>query len=242
MPVVDKRPAARLVHSDRLIPPDRCFFQEYWFQPRRHRWPYQYQWFLRPCREHAFGLLHGVPPGPILQVGSGLGSVETEETDPSTHYLELFPQLLPPGRGIVGDAQMLPLCDASVAAIWTQTVSMHVSLPQLIGEAHRVLRTGGMLVLIEPLLGHPPLRLLRRVLPARRTRLAFPRLRDLEELTTLFSDGAVSPYFFFSPLLLTVPRIPRRIVGWFQTIDRRLVHAVPTFSRYAWYAVAVFRK
>jgi SAM-dependent methyltransferase len=222
--------------------PDREFFRQYWFQASNLRWPYRYQWFLRPCREHAFAGLCDIPPGPILEVGGGLGSLEVGERDPSTHHLELFPELLPAGRGIVGDAQMLPLCDASVAVVWTQTVSMHMDLSAFVNEARRILRDNGLLVLIEPLFGHPMLWLLRRVLPARKTCADYPRYRDLKELTSLFREGTVRPYYLFSPLLLAVPRIPRRLVVWLQGIDTRLLHLLPGLSRYAWYSVALFRK
>lgn len=223
-------------------PPDREFFRHYWFQTGNLRWPYQYQWFLRPCREHAFAGLCDIPRGPILEIGGGLGSLEVGEPDPSTHYVELFHELLPAGKSVVGDAQMLPLRDASVAAVWTQTVSMHMDLSAFVGEARRILQAGGLLMLIEPLSGHPMLGLLRRVLPARKTRADYPRYRDLEKLTSLFREGSVTPYYFLSPILLAIPRVPRKVVTQAQAIDAHLMHAFPNLARYAWYGVGLFRK
>jgi SAM-dependent methyltransferase len=222
--------------------PDWEFFSRYWARGSALRRPYQYQWFLRPCRDTAFSELCSIPSGPILEVGGGLGSLDSGELNPSTHYVELFPDLVPRGRGVVGDAQMLPLSDGSVAAVWTQTISMHIEFSAFLQEAHRILKANGLLIVIEPLMGNPLLRLARRLLPARKTRTEYLRYRDLTKLTSRFRRVRITPFYVLSPTMLILPYVSRNVVATLQAVDEQLLRHCPALSRYAWYGVGILRK
>jgi SAM-dependent methyltransferase len=100
-------------------------------------------------REHYFELarfLDGLPPGPIVELGSGGGFVK--EVLPSTVTSDIVPD---PDLDRVLSAERLDLPDGSVAAILMLNVFHHLPDPRaFLREASRVLAPRGRVVMIEP--------------------------------------------------------------------------------------------
>ena len=85
-------------------------------------------------------------PGPSLEIGAGGGGLETIADDVVTTDV-----LSAPWLDTVADAHALPFADASFANIAMLDVLHHLSAPRVFfGEAARILRPGGRLVMIEP--------------------------------------------------------------------------------------------
>ncbi len=85
-------------------------------------------------------------PGLTLEIGGGSGIFKLFA--PSTLSMDIRPA---PGVDLVADAQKLPLPAGSVANIVLFDVLHHIEFPALfLAEAERVLRPGGMVIMIEP--------------------------------------------------------------------------------------------
>lgn len=85
-------------------------------------------------------------PGRTLEVGSGIGSLKGLLSDVVT--TDITPE---PWLDAAADAQALPFADASFDNLIAVDVIHHVEFPRhFLGEAIRVLRSGGRLLLLEP--------------------------------------------------------------------------------------------
>ncbi len=124
-----------------------------------------------------------------------------------------------------------------------KSILHHLDVGAALGELARILRPGGMVMLLEPLGHNPAIRLFRRITPSLRTADERPlRSRDLRLCAQFFSQ--VDLYYFN---LLTLPTllIPRRVPGYFRALrildwcDRRLLAALPPLGRFAWNVVIV---
>lgn len=222
-------------------PKDHAFFTDYW-RTGRPRWRvYRYQWFLRPCREFIFEALTQAPPGTVLEIGRGGGSVgpgERQRPDVVLDIVHPSPLGIP---GITADAHYLPFLDGSLSGLWEQTMLMHVNPTLVAAEASRVLRQGGVFAVVEPLDGHPVVAAARRVLPGRQSDARFLGLDEVHALGSGFTRGEVRPFFLLSPFLLPVGRMARP-VRLIQNLDARILARLPTLHRRAWYAAAWFQK
>lgn len=105
--------------------------------------------FLRRIYETWYGKIAAVlplPPGAVLELGSGAGFLR--EFVPDAITSELFPT---PGVCAALDGQQLPFRDGSLRAIVMTNVLHHLPQPRsFFGEAARCVRPGGVLLLIEP--------------------------------------------------------------------------------------------
>ncbi len=219
----------------------QAFFSSYWGKGSS-RIVYRYQWFLRACRARAFSLLETAPHGPILELGAGQGSTEPGEDNPASITLDIIPLRTHGRHAVVADAQVLPFRDCSLGAVWCQTTLMHVTPAVVAREASRVLVPGGIFVVVEPLSGHPLVRVVRPWLPGRRSHPIFPSLADVEAMGSWFRSMGFQPFFLLSPIMLLWARRRSRLVAWLQAFDARLLARYPHLGRFAWYVVAWYRK
>jgi SAM-dependent methyltransferase len=223
-------------------PKEQPFFTRYWC-PSGSAWKiYRYQWFLRPCREIAFAGLARAPLGIVVEFGSGRGSAAEGEPNPTHVALDIVAFRAPDARRVAGDAQILPFRDQSLSGIWGQTALMHLSPELVAAEAHRVLRPGGVLAVVEPLRGHPLIGLARNFLPGRRVRPEFMRFRELQALGSRFRRAQVVPFFLVSPVTLLTARRSVPVVRALQALDALLLRRLPALHPMAWYAAAWFQK
>jgi len=221
---------------------ERSFFTGYWDASGVASKVYRYQWFLRPCRDAAFAGLARAPKGIVLELGRGRGSTIGSERNPAGVALDIVALPAHDVRLVMSDAQILPFRDESLSGIWGQTVLMHVT-PQLVAaEAHRALRPGGVLAVVEPLRGHPLISLARRCLPGRRVQPEFVSLGELHALGSLFRRCEVIPFFLLSPLMLLASRRMTPAVRALQESDTGLLRRLPDLHSMAWYAAAWFQK
>lgn len=87
-----------------------------------------------------------VVPGPILEIGGGIGNLRGRFEDVISSDIQFAPWL-----DCVADAQRLPFDSNSLANIVMVDVLHHLEFPiQFFREAERVLRAGGRIIMIEP--------------------------------------------------------------------------------------------
>lgn len=94
----------------------------------------------------------GWTPGRILDVGSGTGFAQTllAKRFPQADRLALdFSEAMlrqsATGRPVCGDAEALPLRDASIDLVWSSLTWQWCALPKVLGEARRVLSDDGVI-------------------------------------------------------------------------------------------------
>jgi SAM-dependent methyltransferase len=87
-----------------------------------------------------------VRPGPILEIGGGIGNLRQRIDNVISTDIQFAPWL-----DCVADAQALPLGRDAVANIVMVDVLHHVEFPiRFFREASRVLRPGGRVIMVEP--------------------------------------------------------------------------------------------
>ncbi len=112
---------------------------------------HQHAWQAKPTlriiyQDYHRRLLEAVPPGPILDIGGGIGHLK--ETRPDAVSIDIIPCA---GLDAVCDAHHLPFRDGHFAGIVMLDVLHHLNRPtEFLKEAARVLRPGGVLAMIEP--------------------------------------------------------------------------------------------
>jgi SAM-dependent methyltransferase len=85
-------------------------------------------------------------PGPSLEVGAGIGQLK--DALPGLVTLDILPT---PWTDVVGDAQELPVRDASLGNLVLFDVLHHLPRPaRFFAEACRALRPGGRVVVMDP--------------------------------------------------------------------------------------------
>lgn len=221
--------------------PEFDFFSTYW---RIHQGPYRrhrYHWFIRPCRSDLFSFLLQRPPGICVEIGPGRGSVELEESNPTDASIDLFPWLFSTETGVVGDAHHLPFRSGSLAAIWGQTVCMHLSWNHVIAECFRCVKKGGIIAFLEPMRDNPLIRVFRRFDPSRRSHPRYLSSSDISDLADKFGPPSVSTYFLLSPITILLFRERRNIVSLLQSMDAYLLKRFPFLCRYAWYTAVYWK-
>ncbi len=98
-----------------------------------------------------------LPDGRVLDLGSGTGAAAPVFDDREVVALDPAPEMIArspiPGR-VVAVGERLPFEEASFDGVFTAYVMRNlVSIPEMLGEVHRVLRPGGKLVIVG--LGRP---------------------------------------------------------------------------------------
>lgn len=107
----------------------------------------------RICGWLASGLPAGAAPGIALDVGCGTGYALPllGERFPTSHLVgvdlsaAMLAKVRPGAFRLAGDAERLPLADASIHLYWSSLALQWCRLDMALGEARRVLRDGGHL-------------------------------------------------------------------------------------------------
>ena len=111
-------------------------------------------WGRRPALREAYRRLHALiasrlppgVPGPVAELGSGIGALRA--TIPSLITTDMFAN---PGIDRVEDAYALGFADGSLSALILFDVWHHLRHPAAaLREFHRVLAPGGRVILMEP--------------------------------------------------------------------------------------------
>lgn len=117
-------------------------------------------------------LLQGLPPGPVLEVASGMGfhllelgrkgigPLVAAEIDPALSGLTQAAAraFAVPASAVSGDACAIPLADSSCAAVYSHSFFEHVyDVNKALAEQIRVLKPGGRLLIFDGNLLNPKL-------------------------------------------------------------------------------------
>jgi SAM-dependent methyltransferase len=136
-------------------------------------------WNRKPLLREVYAAFHrkianqlvGVPPGPIVECGSGVGNLKT--VLPQCTTTDLFPN---PWIDQVENVYALSFAPSSVAAVVLFDVFHHLEYPgTALAELHRTLVPGGRLIIFDPAMGllgravlglfhHEPLGLRRKII------------------------------------------------------------------------------
>ncbi len=93
------------------------------------------------------------PDGLVVDLGSGTGRFARRLAADGRTVLAVDPAPGsdgPPGATVAADGERLPLADGSVAAVLARDVLEHLDDAAALGECARVLRPGGLLVVLVP--------------------------------------------------------------------------------------------
>lgn len=147
-------------------------------------------------------------------------------------------------RFLCGDAENVPLPDASVDLVYGSGIVHHLDTERCAREAARLLRPEGLALFWEPLGHNIAFNLYRRLTPNVRTEDEHPLLRsDFDLLRRHFAS--VETQFFGLTTLATVAARSRPGLEWTrsfaETVDRGLL-ALPGLRWQAWYALIALRK
>ena len=128
---------SRTTHAERLAPLEA---EHFWFAGRDRL-------VLRLLDHHA-------APLPMLDLGCGTGRFAASLAAEGRRVLAIDPApdlaLAPAGATLVGSAEQVPLADASVGTVMVRDVIEHLDDAAALAECSRVLRPGGLLVVLVP--------------------------------------------------------------------------------------------
>ncbi|MBV8523999.1 MAG: methyltransferase domain-containing protein [Acetobacteraceae bacterium] len=151
---------------------------------------------------------------------------------------------LPNVKFFCGDAENVPLPDASLDLVFGSGIVHHLNLERCTREVSRLLRPGGIALFWEPLGHNPFINLYRRLTPEARTEDEHPLLRqDFNTFGRFFPSPEIE--FFGLTSLATVPIRNIQALRWTRhvatSIDR-LLFMVPCVKWSAWYSLITLRK
>ncbi len=139
----------------------------------------------------------------------------------------------------VMDAHRLAFLDGSFDLVVGNAILHHLGLAEAYAEVARVLKRGGRAYFMEPLQGHPLIRLARAFTPAARSPDEQPlSLEDLQAAGQVFSKVEHEEFFFVAlvaaPLSLLSYRLARGATRLLHRLDRLLMRSFPVCRRWAW--------
>lgn len=111
-------------------------------------------WFAGRDRLVRRVLDHQRAPEPVVDLGCGTGRFATDLAADGRQVLAIDPSpaagLAPAGATLVGSALQVPLADGSAGTVLLRDVLEHLDDERALRECHRVLRPGGLLVVLVP--------------------------------------------------------------------------------------------
>ncbi len=143
------------------------------------------------------------------------------------------------------DAENLDFPDRAFDLICGIGILHHLQLEQSFKEVARTLKPDGDAIFMEPLGHNPLINLYRRLTPDLRTVDEHPlKLADFELARRHFDSVEVRAYHLLSLAAVPFRRFPffPKLVNGLDRLDALLFRRLPLTRRYAWFAVAVFRR
>ncbi len=143
-----------------------------------------------------------------------------------------------------GNAEQIPLPDASVDLVYGSGIVHHLNTERCIREVHRLLRPAGRAIFWEPLGHNVFFNLYRRMTPGARTDDEHPLIRtDFEIMGKLFPSLHLE--FFGLTSIATVPLRNIKALRWTRKVAESidaLLFAIPTARWQAWYSLSIMTR
>lgn len=140
-------------------------------------------------------------------------------------------------------AEQLAFPEGFADLLFGHSILHHTDLPLTRKEVHRVLKSGGRAVFLEPLNHNPLIRVFRHITPSRRTPTEKPlRFEDVIYFIEPFSRSHYKFYYLtalaaFVFLPLRSKKLFQAILRFLERIDNALLARWPHLGRYAWVIV-----
>jgi len=217
------------------------------------------EFYEAPAQEFAYNLMGEMAGKEILEIGCGLGvnaiilaqeGAKVTGLDLSSRRLEAVSEIITEneinGINLVcGSGEALPFPDESFDIVYTNAVMIHMDKQKAIREIRRVLRPGGVAILVEPMKYHPLVNLYRFLMAPRmwRSIADYITFKDLDSFNTCFDSYGHKEFYLFSFLSFYWEFIIRNLVLFhkslmiLQPIDSFLFRIVPPLGRMAWFTV-----
>ena len=142
---------------------------------------------------------------------------------------------------IVMDAEKPEFPENSFDLICCSGVLHHLDINRSLNNWHKLLKTNGRIVMLEPLKWNPFAAIYRHFTPAERTPNEHPLSRsDIIMIKKYFYNTWLTPINLFTPLsllftfYLNLPRIAKVSYIFFSMIDKFLFKCIPVLKYFSW--------
>ena len=146
------------------------------------------------------------------------------------------------------DAESMRFPDESFDLIYINALLMHVDKEKVISECRRVLRKGGKIIVVEPLLHNPFMRIYRHFSDYKKTNPSYMTLRKFKELSEGFSSFEHREFYFSSLVSLPLFRMLSdkqkaiAVSRIFESVDAGLLKVMPFLRGIYWVSVVKLEK
>ncbi len=206
--------------------------------------------------KHSYSYLGDVRGKKLLEVGCGsgqqavhfasLGAVVTG-IDVSSESIRLQS---PVGNLSVlrMDAESMSFADESFDLVYINALLMHVDKEKVISECRRVLKKGGKIVVVEPLLHNPVMRAYRHFSDYKKTSPSYMTLSSFKSLSEGFSSFVHKEFYFSSLVSLPLFRMfsdkqkAVKVSRVFEKVDSGISFALPFLKGMYWVCVVKWEK
>jgi ubiquinone/menaquinone biosynthesis C-methylase UbiE len=152
---------------------------------------------------------------------------------------------------MVGNSEVLPLRQNSVDCIFSKSTIQYMDRERVLGEYMRVLRPGGIVLLLENLPGNPLVvlyRLYRKLFSWRKADIdylnsirGYITLKEISTFADCFTHSEHREYHLFRILSINLrwrtnhSQTARTLDNWCASLDGKLLRTFPSLRRFAWY-------